>query len=115
MFIFKSDTDVVAKLLELLIFKAKEGIDVKVVLEDSIDANTLSYRHLLDNGVPVRFGAKSKVHTKLVIIDGYIVIVGSHNWSYSAFMRNHEASVIIYDEDTAMQETSYFMEIYSGK
>ena len=115
MFEFKSDTDEVAKVLELLISKAKKGVDVKVVLENTIDANELTYRRLLDNGVPVRYDTRSRTtHTKLIIIDGYIVIVGSHNWSYSAFMRNHEASVVIYDENIARQETKYFMQIYSG-
>ncbi|MCC6002794.1 MAG: phospholipase D-like domain-containing protein [Thermofilum sp.] len=115
MYEFKSDTSEVSRVLELLISKAKKGVDVKVVLENTIDVNELTYRRLLDGGVPVRFDTRSRTtHTKLIIIDGYIVIVGSHNWSYSAFTRNHEASILVYDEDVARQETEYFMQIYSG-
>ncbi|WP_288104046.1 phospholipase D-like domain-containing protein, partial [Thermofilum sp.] len=68
MFEFKSDTDEVAKVLELLISKAKKGVDVKVVLENTIDENELTYRRLLDNGVPVRYDTRSRTtHTKLII------------------------------------------------
>jgi len=37
------------------------------------------------------------MHAKLMIIDFEIAIVGSHNYSYSAFTLNHEVSMIIRD------------------
>ncbi|ABL78427.1 phospholipase D/Transphosphatidylase [Thermofilum pendens Hrk 5] len=115
MFQFKSDTDVISKIVELLISKNKKGVDVKVVLENTIDENELTYRRLLDNGVAVKFDSRSvTTHAKLVIIDGRYVFVGSHNWSYMAMMRNHEASVLIDCPSIAEQETQYFMNIYRG-
>lgn len=115
MFEFKSDTDEISKIVELLVSKAKKGVDVKVVLENTVDSNELTYRRLLDNGVPVRFDTRSRTtHAKLVIIDERYVIVGSHNWSYMAMMRNHEASVLIDSPEIAQSETEYFMQIWGG-
>lgn len=116
MFEFKSDTDEISRIVEILVSKAKKGVDVKVVLENTIDANELTYRRLLNNGVSVRFDTSARTtHAKLVIVDGRYVIVGSHNWSYMAMMRNHEASVLIDDPSIAAAETAYFMSIWRGE
>ncbi|QOJ79373.1 hypothetical protein IG193_02615 [Infirmifilum lucidum] len=116
MFEFKSDTDEISRIVEILISKAKRGVDVKVVLENTIDVNELTYRRLLDNGVSVRFDTRAKTtHAKLVIVDGRYVIVGSHNWSYMAMMRNHEASVLIDNPEIAAADASYFMSIWRGE
>lgn len=115
MFEFKSDTDEISQIVETLISKARKGVDVKVVLENSIDSNELTYRRLLDNGVAVRFDTRSRTtHAKLIIVDGRYVIVGSHNFSYMAMMRNHEASVLIDSPEIASAETQYFMQIWGG-
>ena len=37
-----------------------------------------------------------------MVIDRYITIVGSTNWTYSALRKNHEASVIIRSRDVAV-------------
>jgi len=43
------------------------------------------------------------LHVKLIIIDSKIVVLGSHNFTKSAFDLNYEASVIIYSEEIAKQ------------
>ncbi len=113
MFMFKMDNDVVERIAEILIAKSRQGVDVRVVMEDSLDYNELAYRRLRDAGVPVRFDSRAHTtHTKLVIVDGKIVFVGSHNFSYSAMERNHEASVMILDPAVAKAEEEYFEEIW---
>jgi len=47
------------------------------------------------------------MHSKFTIRDGKEVLVGSHNFSYSALNKNREASVII--SGNAVQE---FMDIF---
>jgi cardiolipin synthase len=37
-----------------------------------------------------------------VVIDEYITIVGSANWTYGALRKNHEASVMIKSRDVAL-------------
>jgi len=113
MYVFKSDTDVIERLLETLISKAREGVDVRVVLEGHVDENELTYRRLMANGVMVRFDSRAHTtHCKLVIIDGYLVFVGSHNWTYSAMRRNHEASVMVVSEEVGRLEEEYFAEVW---
>ncbi|MEK7290856.1 MAG: phospholipase D-like domain-containing protein, partial [Planctomycetota bacterium] len=40
-------------------------------------------------------------HNKILVIDNYITIVGSTNWTYSALKKNHEASVLIKSRSVA--------------
>lgn len=48
------------------------------------------------------------VHVKMMIIDQEIVILGSHNYSKTAFNINHEVSAIIHDRKVASDLTNYF-------
>ena len=52
-------------------------------------------------------------HTKLIIVDGKIVLVGSTNWSHTAINKNHEANVLIYSEEVAQEFERYFSKIWS--
>jgi len=53
---------------------------------------------LQSNGIDVRIPmSKSLLHTKFIIIDDTILVMGSHNFSQSAFTTNFETSVIIDD------------------
>ncbi len=61
-----------------------------------------AYELLLKNGVPVFYDSEKKVtHNKILVIDKYITIIGSTNWTYSALRKNHEASVMIKSESVA--------------
>src|SRR4030042_7068000 len=54
------------------------------------------------------------VHTKIMIIDGKIAVVGSHNYTHSAFNYNHEVSVIIRDPDLCFQLTTHFNNLWQS-
>ena len=51
-------------------------------------------------------------HTKLLIIDGEIGIVGSTNWTYSALEKNHEVSVLIRSPEVARNLYHYFQRVW---
>lgn len=48
------------------------------------------------------------LHTKLLIIDGLLVSVGSTNFDIRSFRLNDEASLNVYDRDLAAQMTEVF-------
>jgi len=48
-----------------------------------------------------RLKVKELVHCKFMILDDSLVVVGSHNYTQSAFQMNLEASVIFKDENAA--------------
>jgi cardiolipin synthase len=62
-----------------------------------------AYELLLRNGVPVFYDNKERItHSKILVIDEYITIIGSTNWTYSALRKNHEASVMIKSKSVAL-------------
>ena len=72
---------------------------VKVILESlGIESKVLHSKYLL--------------HIKLMIIDGEIAVLGSHNYTKNAFNLNYEVSVIIKDSKSLDRLKEYFKNIY---
>ena len=98
-----------------LINAHKRGVKVQVIFDQNVKfwekgkkrdiierKSEYAYDLLLRAGVPVYYDSKNRVtHSKVMVIDKYITIVGSTNWTYSALRKNHEASVIIKSRDVA--------------
>ncbi len=119
MFVMKRYDKGVNELIDALCEKALSGVDVKVILEFDYDSsvvrtNTPAYEYLKLNNVQVR---KDPIgictHTKLIIIDGEKVIIGSTNWTYSALYENNETSVLIEDKDFARECENYFNDLWN--
>lgn len=87
------------------IVRAKNrGLDIKAVVWDKKIANVLD-----EVGIKNKWIHQSKLlHVKLMIIDKSIVIIGSHNYTKTAFDLNFEASVIINDKETAEKFIKFF-------
>jgi len=56
--------------------------------------------------------SKNLVHAKLMIIDEKIVIIGSHNYTQSAFTMNYEISAMFDDDETAKQFLDFFSSLF---
>ena len=56
--------------------------------------------------------SKRTLHTKLMIIDNEIVILGSHNYTMNAFTVNYEVSAIIQDEQVVKRLKLYFENLW---
>lgn len=114
-----TDDDVqgnVKTLLDDLIAAHKRGVTVKVILDQNIayerkgelgmsepyNKNKKAFEYLKSNGVDVSYDdMRTYTHTKGIVIDEEIVIIGSTNWSQSAFERNHELDVLIDSKELA--------------
>lgn len=107
----------VNRLCQDLIQAHKRGVKIEIVLEYSsaergkfiTEINQKAFEFLSKEGIEVRFDDPKRVtHTKLVIIDDYITVLGSHNWTYTAFHRNNESSILIKSRKVAQKFLKYF-------
>jgi len=79
------------------------GVDVTVILERSVNgdsgvdrSNRSTAARLSRAGAKIRYDGRRRTnHSKVVVIDGRYVFVGSHNLTNSALKYNHELSVLI--------------------
>lgn len=113
---------VVYELCDALVAAKKRGVSVKVILDQNVDyyddesiiegKNTLAYQYLTENGIEVFYDNKFQyTHSKALVIDEEIVIIGSANWSYSALEKNNESSVLIKSPELAKSILRNFTEI----
>jgi phosphatidylserine/phosphatidylglycerophosphate/cardiolipin synthase-like enzyme len=71
------------------------------------------YQRLKDSNVSVRLdGNPHLMHHKFMVIDGYIVVTGSYNWSSAAEDRNDENIVVILDRDVVQRFVQEFERVW---
>ena len=114
-----SDNEPVKTILDSLISAYKNrNVDVKVLYEGDVSSNTNAANYLINNGLPAsdvnEDGSTKFIHTKLVVIDGQIVYVGSHNWSPNAFGKNNEYGAMIYNKTIATFFQNYFNSLWNN-
>lgn len=94
---------------------ALSGVDVRLMIpvrSDSqfTDTGTMSYLgQIMEAGVRVFRYAGGFLHSKAIVIDDFISIVGSCNMDERSFTQNFEANVFIYEEKTALHLKSLFL------
>jgi len=102
-------------LIKELIKARKRGVKVEVILEvrEGVDRTTKRNRQtgkaLSEGGVEVTYDSLSQTtHTKCMIVDGHLILLGSTNWTYNALHDNNEASVLIRSKEVAKELIDYF-------
>jgi phosphatidylserine/phosphatidylglycerophosphate/cardiolipin synthase-like enzyme len=87
----------------------ERGVSVKVILEPSVYQNNGMFNYLVNKGIDVSWASKfHNTHSKFMVVDGSIVLVGSMNWSENSMKSNREASVIIYSKDVSKEFEGIF-------
>lgn len=84
----------------------KRGVQVTVLLDSHFDKeNQMAAQMLKTAGVWDVTMDDEKVtnHTKLVIIDDEVIILGSQNWTLSALASSNESAVIVRDRRVATE------------
>jgi phosphatidylserine/phosphatidylglycerophosphate/cardiolipin synthase-like enzyme len=108
-YVFTSD-----EVLAALISAKNRGVIIEVIIEPRVmdDDNSKMYSKLANAGINVRYASIrfQLTHAKFIIIDGKIVIVGSHNLTNAALNKNREASILVYDRHLA----SVFLETFNS-
>jgi len=104
--------DVIANSMEIA---SLSGVDVRLMIplrSDSrlSDASTFSYLgRALEAGVRVFIYKEGFLHSKAIVIDDFISIVGSTNIDERSFDQNFEANAFIYDPVTGEKLKHYFL------
>jgi hypothetical protein len=87
--------------------KVDDGLDVRVICRDMMQQENLDI--LLGLGFPNKvFRFQPACHNKTIIVDGKVVMFGSHNWSNEGVKTNRDASLIFDDEEIAQ----YLAQVY---
>ena len=109
--------DPVSSLLDELAQARTRGVSVHVMLENGkFRENLRAYRILRSAGIDVTFDtADALLHTKAIVIDGRICIVGSTNWSRAAIERNHEIAVLVESTELAKELAAAFAKVKRGR
>ena len=95
--------------------KAAQGLEVRGVMDAGQSGNLGSrYRELLEAGVEVRLdGNPDRMHHKVIVIDGMLVITGSYNFSRSAETQNDENLIVLHDAAAAAAYRVEFERVFS--
>lgn len=106
-------TEVISTCMQMA---ALSGVDVRLMIpakSDSSmsDASSCSYLGpALEAGVRVFRYKKGFLHSKAIVIDDFISIVGSCNLDERSFAQNFEANVFIYETTTSVKLKELFMQ-----
>ena len=101
-------------ILNAVIIAALSGVNIKLMIpkeSDSrfSDACTFSYLgEIIEAGVKVYQYEEGFLHSKAIVIDDFISIVGSANLDERSFNQNFEANAFIYENKTALELKKLF-------
>jgi phosphatidylserine/phosphatidylglycerophosphate/cardiolipin synthase-like enzyme len=107
------------RILDHLAKALKRGVKVYVILEttdrksDELNIQNKQTGKLLEEkGVNVYFDSpRQTTHTKLVVIDQHLVLLGSHNFTQSALKYNNEISILLDSPEMAQNARNYILRI----
>ncbi|MEM5366248.1 cardiolipin synthase [Paraburkholderia azotifigens] len=101
--------------INAIVEAAKRGVDVKILTPGRhIDTHTVReasracWGRLLEAGVQMFEYQPTMFHVKLLVVDEYLVSVGSTNFDMRSFKLNDEANLNIYDAAFARRQTQIF-------
>nr|WP_228517610.1 cardiolipin synthase [Aliidiomarina indica] len=94
---------------EALVHAGKRGVSVCLLLPAVSDSRIAAfasrsyYENLLAAGVEIRLFEKGLLHSKAMVVDGELAIVGSMNLDMRSLQLNFELSFALYNEDSCKQ------------
>lgn len=99
------------QLFNQAIIRAKRrGVEIKVITNITEIVNILN-----EQGCQAkRIETQKLVHPKLILIDDETLVLGSHNFTQSAFTMNFEASIIITGRQGLDEFINFFDNLYNN-
>ena len=109
---YSNDPGAICQLFNQSIIRAsRRGVRVRAIANNDKIVNILKS----EGCEAIKLKTSKLVHCKLMIIDEAIVITGSHNYTQSAFQKNLELSVIIYEDPMNESFNLFFNNLLSLK
>jgi cardiolipin synthase A/B len=103
-------------IMDALRIAASSGLSVKLLVPGVSDsrivnaASKANYYDLLKAGVEIYLYEKGFVHSKTIVTDSKLSIVGSANMDYRSFELNFEVNAIVYDDAFAKKLRNVFFD-----
>ncbi len=101
-------------LMDALLIAAKSGVKIKLLIPGKSDSRIVNsaarsyYKELLRQGVRIFEYKKGFVHSKVMIIDDNLSVVGSANMDYRSFDLNFEVNAMLYSKTIVQQLQAAF-------
>jgi hypothetical protein len=111
------------RLLDALITAQTRGVKVRVFVDKdakkdpylSTIINTPAKRYLEEHNVPCRFDEEKRLlHSKFLVIDSSVVIIGSHNWTAGSYFEFADLSLVISSQKLGQQLVQRFTKLWEG-
>ena len=101
---------------QALVRARDRGVDVKVCLDEEQPTYEYSKSRYLENkGINIKLiGGSGIMHNKYCVIDDYITITGSYNWTASADLKNDENILVINSKEIANIYKEQFNKYWNG-
>jgi cardiolipin synthase len=120
LYIYKDWGEQLSPLVERLVNKSSQGVDVKVILDYNLAYTGTTQQlndtkqYLEENGVHVKFISAAwspftTVHNKGMVIDNATVLVSSINWNQQSVTLNREAGVLLENPAAATYYADVFL------
>lgn len=99
----------------------RRGVEVRVLLDTDLEGdaaksrivNRSAYRRLQQHGVSVRLDSEERgVHSKIVLVDDSLVLLGSHNWTLGSLLRYDDVSVYLESPALAARYKARFDKVW---
>ncbi len=105
---------------------AKRGVKIRIIFDEETNLKNphsqIGYLSKYKNietfilkGKPFKFNGFGKMHIKLAIIDNKKIILGSANYSFSAFSKNYETIYFIDKDFRIAKKSTKFFELMLKK
>ncbi|MEP1305057.1 MAG: phospholipase D-like domain-containing protein [Balneola sp.] len=105
------------KLVELLTKRAKEGIEVKIIIPGKYTDQRAtkiiageSFERLLGAGVQLFYYQKTMMHAKVIMIDDELSCIGSANFNHRSMLKDDEINLVLIDQEVSKILRSHFEE-----
>ncbi|QRX64365.1 cardiolipin synthase [Dysgonomonadaceae bacterium zrk40] len=95
---------------------AIRGVDVRLMISKRSDvplvqlASHSFIAHMLQSGVKVYLYREGFLHSKLMVFDSSLTLIGSANFDMRSFEQNFEVEAFIYDREVAAQASEIFVD-----